>query len=573
MKRNKVGILLIILIFGLTAVLAGCNSNSANVDKEANGNKNGIEENKAGESANENAQSKTEGPIEIGKEPLKFSFYVNYDWYAPKGFGSATTPTLKWMQDEKKVNFEEISANGNALQKLGTMIASNEFPDVIQMDRGADYDKLAEEGKLVALDEYLEKYPNLKEIADEATLNMLRSKDGKLYGIPNWFGNSKGARTNNSGWAINRKIYKELGSPKLETFDDLYAYLNMVKDKYPDVVPLDTANTNGGVVQVQNFIYGGMGEERQTWYTKTDGLFAYPDMSKKEFTSIFDDPAFKESYQLTNKLFREKLLTQDAFTQKLEQFGEKLNNGKIAVLAVYDVTGNVQKANDILQTKDKDAGYDFMAFPHKPGQDPAKLSPGGYGTLGWNVNTITTSAKNPEAIFAFFDWLMSKEGTAVAAYGPPGLYWEGFDANGAPTPNDNYKNSTPDQRNTDKIGDFNMQGSPRWGELSDARLKQDPSLQTWSEKANLFYGKWSNISNDQFNNVQNFTPNSEEQLVFTQVKQMMEKAVAKMVFAKNDADFNAAFEEAKKNVNEAGYDKLLKFMTGVWQENIKKMGL
>ncbi|MFD2614948.1 extracellular solute-binding protein [Paenibacillus gansuensis] len=571
MKGKKLGLLLLILIVSLTTALAGC-SNSGN--KETNADKPAAENTDKNAPAGNasNTPAPADGPFEIGKEPLKFSFYVNYDWYAPKGFGSATTPTLKYFADEKKVTFEEISSNGNAAQKLGTMIASNEFPDVIQLDRGTDFDKLVEEGKLVALDPYLEKYPNLKELADPEMLKMLRSKDGKLYGIPNWFGNSKAARTNNSGWVINKKIYKELGSPKLETFDDLTAYLKTVKEKYPDVVPLDTANTNGGVVQVQNFIYGGMGEGRQTWYTKTDGMFAYPDMEKKEFTSIFDDPAFKESYKYTNQLFKDKLLTQDAFTQKLEQFTEKMNNGKIAVLATYDVAGNAQKANDILQPNDKEAGYDYVPYFYKTGLDPNKLSPGGYGTMGWNMNAITTSAKNPEAIFAFFDWLMSKEGTAAAAYGPPGLYWDGFDANGAPTPTEKYKTSTTEQRNAEKIGDFNMQGSPRWTELSDARIKQDPSLQTWGDKANRFYGKWANVNNDQFNNVQNFPANSEEKLVYTRVKQIMEKAVAKLVFAKNDAEFDAAYEAAKKEINDAGYDKLLKFMTNVWQENLKKIG-
>lgn len=43
----------------------------------------------------------------------------------------------------------------------------------------------------------------------------------------------------NGGYAINNKIYKDLGSPKLETFDDLYSYLKLVKEKHPEVVPFE----------------------------------------------------------------------------------------------------------------------------------------------------------------------------------------------------------------------------------------------------------------------------------------------------------------------------------------------
>jgi len=568
-KKTLVSLVALLLAFSLVA--AACSSNDKGNDGGSNtgtANTNTQADENAG-----NGEAAADDPAPAD-EPLEFSFYVNYDWYSPKGLDTDAKPIHTWLRNEKKVTIKEISSGGNAAQKLGTMIASNSLPDVIQMDRGADFDKLVAEGKLVALDEYLEKYPNLKSHTNEAMLNLLRSKDGKLYGIPNWFGDPKdeSARTSHTGWVVNKKIYEELGSPALATFDDLYNFLKAVKEKYPDVVPLDSANTDRGVVQVQNMIYAGMGPNRPAEFTKTDHLLAWGDFDAKTFKPIFDDPAFLESYQFTSKLFREKLLTQDLMTQKREQFEEKLANGKIAVAATYDIAGAADKAN----TKLKEQGNEYITIAPivKAGVDLNQVSHASYGSLGWNFNAITTSAKDPERIFAFFDWLMSPEGTTVAMYGPPGLYYEP-DEKGFPIFNDKYKSLTPEQKENDGIGNtyFNLQGSPQFGHLEKVVMEREGIEKSWNAKANEFYGQWVRINGDQFNNVKNFSKGSEEDIINQQIIQIMEKAVAKMVFAPNDEAVKKEMEAARSQVEAAGYGKLLTFMNNVWASNREQMGL
>ncbi|MFC4779440.1 extracellular solute-binding protein [Paenibacillus sp. GCM10023252] len=554
----------LVTVFSLVTILAGCSSDKGN-------NENAASPSPTTTPAATEGGDKTDPPA---NEPLTFSFYVNYDWYSPKGLESDAKPLNTWLRNEKKVTIKEISANGNAAQKLGTMIASGELPDVIQMDRDTNFDKLVAEGKIVAIDEYLNnpKYPNLKKLASEKTLNLLRAKDGKLYGIPNWFGRAEDPKTSNAGWVVNKKIYKELGSPKLDTFDDMYNYLVQVKQKYPDIVPLDTANTDEGTIQVHNFIYAGMGEMRTVDMGKSAGMFALANFDKTEFTSIFQDPAYLESYQFTSKLFREKLLSQDTFSQKREQFQEKLNNGKIAVAATYDITGGADVANQKLQAADPDAGYTFIPYPVKSGVDVNKISPTASGSMGWNFNSITTSAKNPEQIFAFFDWLLSPEGTTAAQFGPPGLYWTPDDK-GFPIFNDKYKNATKEQKDNDGIGSFyfNLQGSPVWGDLDKDVMAKEGTPKTWNTEANEFYGKYVKIDGDQFNQVKNFPKSSPEDMANQQIKLIMEKAAAKMVFAKNDAEVEKAMKDAEKQVSAAGYDKLLAYMNKVWQANVAQM--
>ncbi|MEK4047019.1 hypothetical protein NSU18_25750 [Paenibacillus sp. FSL H8-0048] len=63
------------------------------------------------------------------------------------------------------------------------MIVSDQLPDVLVMDRGKDVERLQKAGELVALDSYLEQYPEFVQTVGEKTLNMLRSEDGRLYQI------------------------------------------------------------------------------------------------------------------------------------------------------------------------------------------------------------------------------------------------------------------------------------------------------------------------------------------------------------------------------------------------------
>lgn len=515
---------------------------------------------------------KQDGEWVFGSSPLAFSFYVNYDWYAPKGYGM--TQATKWLKEKMKLSVTEIGSNGNAAQKFGTMVVSGDLPDLIQMDMDDKFDSLIRMGKLVPLDDFINNpaYPNFKRLADSRILEMAR-RNGKIYGLPNWFGQKMEKPSNNKGWIVNRKIYKALGSPKLETFEDLYSYLRSVKDRYPDVIPLDTANTNGGVVQVQNFLYAGAGENRTIFNAKSDGTFAYPDYDKKEFRSIFKDPAFIESYLWTSRYFREKLLTQDTFTQKLEQFKEKLISGKIAVAAVYDVTRHGEEANNILKAKDPEAGYDYIPYIHGKGVDPGRIVAEIWGEIGWwNVNCITTSAREPEKIFAFLDWAMSDDGIRFLCYGPRGIFWDESDAEGAPVPNERFKKTASDERAALKLGEWTPQGSWRMSEITAARNNQDPGLESWGTKAGLFYGKWIRYTDgNELDGTGSFPPNSDEEDIWRNIKQINNQYAAKVTFAENDDAALKQLEAWEKAVMDAGYDKLLKYRTRIWKENVKKL--
>ncbi|MBC8079109.1 MAG: extracellular solute-binding protein [Gorillibacterium sp.] len=489
---------------------------------------------------------------------LNYKWYVHYDWATAIPWDNDLTG--KWIIENKGVNVEWISSGGAAQQKLNTMIVSSDLPDVITLDRGADLEKLVKSGQLVALDDYVNKYPNLKKWAGNTTLGMLRASDGKLYGFPNWYQGDQGY--GNTGWMISNKYYNALGKPKLETMDDLYAYLKKVKETYPDSIPFD----GGAEFQGSKILYASFGENKVHKFASD--MLGYP--QDNEIKSIFTDPAYKDMVLFTSKLFREKLVSQDAFTMKAEQADERMD--RVAVGAHFDVATKARNSHNGGVEEDPERSYSILFPPYKNGLDKSKIKTAPMSTLGWNVSVITKNAKEPEKIFAFFDWATGVEGQQVLNFGPKGLYWDETDADGIPMPNEKFKSTSPEELKKQSIGNLNWMANSDWtthaNQVRNDSMPKKPNAYDEAGAIDIFKKTTLNVT--EFENILP-APDSEEGVAFQRVKDIEKEAYAKMVFAKNDEEVLQLLDKAQEDAIKAGYDKVLKVMTDKWQENLKRI--
>ncbi|MBS4220781.1 extracellular solute-binding protein [Bacillus sp. FJAT-49711] len=546
MKFLTLSLVALLMVF---SILSGCSKGSAGDGKGNNS------------SGSKDSESKGEGFV-LGEDELEYTMYGHYDWYTMPTWGEDIAS--KWIKENKKVNVKSVSSGGNAAQKFNTMIVSNELPDVIWMDRGPDVDKLRDAGMLVALDEYIEKYPNLKEWAGESTLNMLRADDGHIYQFPNWYTSQPNG---NSGYVVNEKMYKELGSPKLETTEELYAYLKQIKEKYPDIVPYEPGQGDG-----LDILYSAFGEDHTTAYV---GMRAVPQGDK--LSSIFTDPVYRESMQYVSKLFREKLISQDALTQTADQVKEKVMTGKFAVYAGSSPTVNSNLADSLLREQDPDAGLKMVWPFHKEGLDKNKIWTGSWSQLGWNVSVITKAAKNPEAIFAFLDWYTGPEGQRHIFWGPEGLYWEGTHAvdgiDEAPVFTDKFVTDVTERDKLMQTTDpLQWAGNTVYIDKSKSAFEMTlpEEQQNWATRYQSQITWKTQYNTTEFVNLSPM-PDSEEGLIEQRVNDIYDEARAKSVHAKSDEEVIKILDEAEKDAQAVGYDKLLEFKTQKWQENKAKM--
>ena len=85
-----------------------------------------------------------------------------------------------------KINVE--NPTGDPLEKLNLMLTGQNYPDIVLMDRGNEIVKrYIDAGALVDLTDYIDQYPNIKEMYGD-TLNKIKYDDGKNYYLSNWYG-------------------------------------------------------------------------------------------------------------------------------------------------------------------------------------------------------------------------------------------------------------------------------------------------------------------------------------------------------------------------------------------------
>lgn len=560
MKRtHRIWVLLaaLVLVMGL---LAGCGDDTKTSKKDPPVEKPGENKNNTNNGNNNDEEPASNGDFVLGEEPIEITMFGNYDWYTMPPWGGDVA--TQWIQENKKVEITAIDGGGNAAQRLTTMIADSNLPDIIYGDKGTDVERLRKGGVLVPLDDYLDKYTNLRDWFGEAGLNMLRSEDGKLYQFPNWY-NSEAF--GNAGYVVNKGIYEALGEPALETTDDLYEYLKLVQKEFPDITPFEVEVDGQGV----NVLYSAFAENQSPANIR---ISAVP--VGDQLTSIFTNEEYIESMQYASKLFRERLMTQDALSQDPDMVQAKVTSGKVAVFAAASPTTLSIDGHHHLQEQDPDDGM-FMIWPiRKDGLNKDNIYPGAYDMMGWNVATITTSAENPEAVFAYLDWLTGPEGQSTLVFGPEGKYWDGFDDDGFPQFTEEYVTDSAGQAKIETDTDsFMWVGNSNF--LDSAKAKFTLSLPveernwtthwqyevTWKTQ----YDATSYLGIDPL-------PDSEEGEIQQTIGEIAEESRAQALYAKSDEEVIEIYERAEKDAQDAGYAQLLEYKTEKWQANLEKLG-
>lgn len=415
MKRNKFFFLIVtILIVAVAAVGCGQNRQSS------------LEGAKTAEGTNAAPTKSATGTSTSGLEPYKFTHYFNYEWWGLKPWGEDAVS--KVLKEKFNVHIEFSKPDSDPQAKLNVMISAGDLPDSIMMDRGVDNRKLAELGLLQPLEPFMAKNPTLQQNLLPTTMEMLKIK-GKLYGIPNW--PRKAATGGNDAWIYNGRLFKDAGSPKLETLDDLYNYALKIKKDIPKnreglpTIPVMFDYSTDGQKLGLAFYRSFGGVIANNWYTVKAG----------KYQLAFRDPVYKQASMELNKWWRAGLLSETQFSDTKEQILEKIVAGRTALL-YYDQSANESnKFRRILMESFPDDTYEMVKpFPYPPanGLPVSKIYPDFKETVGWNVTCISKNAKNPQRIYDLWSYLLTQEACILQMYGPKGELWSTLNEKGLP---------------------------------------------------------------------------------------------------------------------------------------------
>lgn len=376
-------------------------------------------------------------------EPYEFDAYYSYQGSVkPWGEDAAS----KYMNEKFNIKVNYSCPEADADSKLNLMISSDDLPDVIILDRNANWLKLINLGKLVDINTLRYEGCSFDEDILESTQKLL-SVNGGLYGIPNWA--RKAATGGNMSWMVNHDVYEQLGSPELKTLEDLHQFMLDAKEKGvktsddQSIFPWLPRQDDNGFYTV-SAIYRSYGNPNliDTYWSQADNDVKL---------AVYDDN-YISALKIANQWYKEGLFPETTYTDSNDQFVEKLSNGRAAI-TYYDFSqDDTNHFRTLLQEKDGNTydllGWELKDSPIYPAADGVDYVYGEEGgTVGWNVNCITTKAENPQRIFDLYTWMLTKDGSINMMYGPEGGLWEGKDEEGNPILKKPEEELTSDEKN------------------------------------------------------------------------------------------------------------------------------
>ena len=331
-------------------------------------------------------------------EPLHFT-YLRGVWgpatYTPDGYYA------EYLRENANVDIEvQIIPIVEYDAKVKTIVASGSLPDMLMASGPVDpyWKDLENQGAFTPLEEYLEKYPALKELADDSIWEMLRNEDGHIYFLPRTL-------VAETPFMIyyRQDYFEELGIEEPTTVAELEAALEKIKAEMPDVTPM--AVGNGGTAWMGKDLATAFGATIGGWVPAEDGSIVPDYLDPKTLDYVFWLQDMKARGLL------------DADAEVNPDFSAGQQKFKIGTAAV--LLENANLFADIysnLTANDPDAKIGFISPLTGPNGDKG----------GTNVYLpmdrgyyIAATAENVDRMMEYLNWTLT-EGTDFRLYGIEG---------------------------------------------------------------------------------------------------------------------------------------------------------
>ncbi|WP_284645184.1 extracellular solute-binding protein [Paenibacillus silviterrae] len=398
MKVKKWGIVSLSAFLAVSAVLAGC--------AEGNGG-----EGKSGEPNAAQTSKEVSFPL---KEQIKLRMFAQKNPVVKKDYNE-----MKFFKDmEQKSNVKIEWSYGTAsdtVEKMNLLFASNDLPDAFfgpYLMGTNDIVRYGSEGQIIPLEGMIDKYaPNIKALFEKRPeyKKYVTAPDGHIYTIP--MISETLENTTPDTMFINKKWLDKLNLKMPTTTDELYEVLKAFRDLDPngngkkDEIPfsvLDMKNPIQGPLSLA----GAFGKS----FPSGNASFFHVENGKLTFAPLL--PENKDFLIYMNKLYKEKLLDPELFTQNAQVYQAKQKSNP-SIVGVHFVWSNSAIFGS--------ATTDYVAVPPLKG-------PG--GKAGWNRQgpnntphgfSITKENKHPEATLQWFDLIYDPKTSMEATWGPFGI--------------------------------------------------------------------------------------------------------------------------------------------------------
>ena len=492
-----------------------------------------------------------------------------------------------------------VAGNGDTLYQTRT--AAGDLGDLIIVDNGQQYNELVEAGLLTDASEYYETMENVQRF-DAAVQNLNKDADG-LYGFPTSVSTLKATDPSEGldptfGAYVRWDLYGEQGYPEIETLEDLLPVIQKMQEDNPTT---DSGKKVYGFSLFSDWDGNMMnaGKQLVTYYGYDESGFVLAKADGSDYQSILDsDSEYIRALKFYFEANQMGLVDPESTTQNYDTLFAKFQEGQVLFSwwpwlgqAAFNTTTNLTE------------GKGFMLAPI---QDQKIFSYGAEVYGGKQFIGIGSNAEDPERIAAFIDWLYSSEGVLAnssqtsGSSGPEGLTWEMKD--GEPVLTEFGKQALLDGDGDvpeeygggsykDGVSALNVNtvlpidinpdtGFPYAYTMWESYQNEttDPVKEDWSKNMG---GAESTIGYLEENDQLLVAPgasyvapedSSEISTLRNQAKATIIEYSWRMVFAKDEAEFDQLLKEMQETADGLGYQTVLEFdMNNAKDQNEKRI--
>jgi len=527
----------------------------------------------------------TEQPTEQKLDPITFTMFVAGPGEAPP----STNKIVKKITELTGVTLEFEFLVGDMEQKVGIMIASGDYPDLI--GAGQARGRFLNAGSFVAVDDLLPKYPNLWKHY-EPYLDTLRSvsSDGKIYILDIWSreywlndGQDDFYQGDYNGPAfwIQKDVlaFDNYSKPiKLDDFFALlerYAKANPTIDGQP-VLPFEVHSQDWRSFCLKNapqHLIGGRNE---------GDVVVKPDTLEVE---IYQNKWYaKDYYKKLNEAYKKGLINPETFSRNYDDYLSVISTGR--VLAMFDQQWNFQQGEQVLISEGKiNRTYVPLGLSYD-GTEYAYNRVRNEGIIGGNGMGISVKCKDVERAMQFMDMLLAEDVQKLLYWGIEGEdYYVDDNGRFRRTPEQKANFDNPDWRLANAgqvIGDQfpKIQGRYSDGNSASPGTQPEERLENQFEYDKEFYQKYGYFSKSDFLPLIDhpgypevwsiFSTMEEDNIakpIFDQITDLQNRYLPGVIMSDN---FDAAWEEYAKRYESIDYPALEEEIERQIQARLKK---
>ncbi|WP_235848521.1 ABC transporter substrate-binding protein [Litchfieldia alkalitelluris] len=392
-KRKLSALLLIFLLFLVFAACSNDDKTSTNENKDVQNDTNSEEQNG-----------------EVDRTPVTYTYF---NAAVPgKDIESNTTRIGKILEDKTGVNFKLEHIVGDLNTKIGVMVASDDYPDVVIPD--AAIDTMLEAGAFIPLNDLLEEHGPDILAAYGPYLDRFTMDDGNIYYLP--FGADvnefiPNPNIDQGAFWIQRGILKEYGFPEIKTLDEYFEIIERYASENPQIEGMNVIPFSGLTYDWRFFAFSNI-PNHLAGYPNDGGVMV--DMDTHEASVFADSEHAKRWLKTVNDLNAKGLLDKELFVANYDEYISKLSSGR--VLGFFDYGWQFADAITAL----RDAGNpdrEFMALPivfDENIKDQYLDPPAFVGNRGAG---ITVDAENPERIIQYWNELVKEDMQKLVFWG------------------------------------------------------------------------------------------------------------------------------------------------------------